>query len=167
MYKNIISFIIAVNLIFPYFKQDPIMIGLSGAYSMLASGYNTVGVNPANLAFSKGVSINLMNMNEKSAKFSIGDIVKHRHFNFRGVIYDVDFEFNNSEELYESIPKDVRPRKDQPFYHLLAENNEITYEAYVSEQNLIVDSSNEPIRHPMVNEVFSEKRGSGYYKPSN
>ena len=66
-----------------------------------------------------------------------------------------------------SIPKDVRPRKDQPFYHLLAENNEITYEAYVSEQNLIVDSSNEPIRHPMVNEVFSEKRGSGYYKPSN
>tara|TARA_B100001029_G_scaffold165151_1_gene156597 strand:- start:2067 stop:2387 length:321 start_codon:yes stop_codon:yes gene_type:complete len=106
-------------------------------------------------------------MNSKKAKFSIGDVVKHRHFNFRGVIYDVDFEFNNSEEWYESIPKDVRPRKDQPFYHLLAENNEITYEAYVSEQNLIVDSSNEPIRHPMVNEVFSEKRGSGYYKPSN
>ena len=64
-------------------------------------------------------------------------------------------------------PKDVRPRKDQPFYHLLAENNEITYEAYVSEQNLIVDNSKEPIRHPLVNEVFSEKRGSGYYKPSN
>ena len=106
-------------------------------------------------------------MNSKKAKFSIGDVVKHRHFNFRGVIYDVDFEFNNSEEWYESIPKDVRPRKDQPFYHLLAENNEITYEAYVSEQNLIVDSSNEPIRHPMVNEVFSEKRGTGYYKPSN
>ena len=106
-------------------------------------------------------------MDSKKAKFSIGDVVKHRHFNFRGVIYDVDFEFNNSEEWYESIPKDVRPRKDQPFYHLLAENNEITYEAYVSEQNLIVDSSNEPIRHPLVNEVFSEKRGSGYYKPSN
>ncbi len=106
-------------------------------------------------------------MDSKKAKFSIGDVVKHRHFNFRGVIYDVDFEFNNSEEWYESIPKDVRPRKDQPFYHLLAENNEITYEAYVSEQNLIVDSSNKPIRHPLVNEVFSEKRGSGYYKPSN
>ena len=103
----------------------------------------------------------------KKAKFSIGEIVKHRHFNFRGVIYDVDFEFNNSEEWYQSIPKDVRPRKDQPFYHLLAENNEITYEAYVSEQNLIADSSGEPIRHPLVNEVFSEKRGSGYYKPSN
>jgi len=106
-------------------------------------------------------------MDSKKAKFSIGDVVKHKHFNFRGVIYDVDFEFNNSEEWYESIPKDVRPRKDQPFYHLLAENNEITYEAYVSEQNLIVDNSNEPIRHPLVNEVFSEKRGSGYYKPSN
>tara|TARA_B100001559_G_C16468976_1_gene607991 strand:- start:417 stop:737 length:321 start_codon:yes stop_codon:yes gene_type:complete len=103
----------------------------------------------------------------KKAKFSIGEIVKHRHFNFRGVIYDVDFEFNNSEEWYQSIPKDVRPKKDQPFYHLLAENNEITYEAYVSEQNLLVDSSGEPIRHPLVNEVFSEKRGSGYYKPSN
>ncbi len=106
-------------------------------------------------------------MNAKKAKFSIGEIVKHKHFNFRGVIYDVDFEFNNSEEWYKSIPKDVRPKKDQPFYHLLAENNEITYEAYVSEQNLIIDSSGDPIRHPLVNEVFSEKRGSGYYKPSN
>ena len=106
-------------------------------------------------------------MDSKKAKFSIGNVVKHRHFNFRGVIYDVDFEFNNSEEWYQSIPKDVRPRKDQPFYHLLAENNEITYEAYVSEQNLIIDQSNEPIRHPLVNEMFSEKRGSVYYKPSN
>ena len=67
----------------------------------------------------------------QKAKFSIGDIVKHKHFEFRGVIYDVDFEFNNSEEWYQSIPKNVRPRKDQPFYHLLAENDEITYEAYV------------------------------------
>ena len=61
-------------------------------------------------------------MAANTAKFSIGDIVRHKHFNFRGVIYDVDFEFNNSEEWYKSIPKDVRPRKDQPFYHLLAEN---------------------------------------------
>ena len=106
-------------------------------------------------------------MYSKKAKFSIGDVVKHKHFNFRGVIYDVDFEFNNSDEWYESIPKDVRPRKDQPFYHLLAENNEVTYEAYVSEQNLMVDNSKEPVRHPLINEVFSEKRGSGYYKPSN
>ena len=112
------------------------------------------------------LSLNI-SMNTKKAKFSIGDIVKHKHFNFRGVIYDVDFEFNNSEEWYQSIPKDVRPRKDQPYYHLLAENSEITYEAYVSEQNLLIDSSGEPVRHPLVNEVFSEKRGAGYYKPSN
>ncbi len=101
------------------------------------------------------------------AKFSIGDIVKHKHFNFRGVIYDVDFEFNNSEEWYTSIPKDVRPRKDQPFYHLLAENNDITYEAYVSEQNLVNDDSDEPIRHPLIEEIFTGKKGSGYFRPSN
>ena len=103
----------------------------------------------------------------KKAKFSIGDIVKHKHFEFRGVIYDVDFEFNNSEEWYQSIPKNVRPRKDQPFYHLLAENDEITYEAYVSEQNLLIDDSDEPIKHPLIEEIFSGKKGSGYFKQSN
>ena len=108
-----------------------------------------------------------MNQKEKKAKFSIGDIVKHKHFDFRGVIYDVDFQFNNSEEWYQSIPKDVRPKKDQPFYHLLAENNEVTYEAYVSEQNLTIDNSKKPVRHPLINEIFSEKRGSAYYKRSN
>ena len=102
-----------------------------------------------------------------TAKFSIGDVVKHKHFNFRGVIYDVDFEFNNSEELYRSIPKDVRPRKNQPFYHLLAENNDITYEAYVSEQNLIIDDSDEPVKHPLIEEIFTGKKGSGYFRPSN
>jgi heat shock protein HspQ len=106
-------------------------------------------------------------MSENKAKFSIGDVVKHKHFDFRGIIYDVDFEFNNSEEWYESIPKDVRPRKNQPFYHLLAENNEITYEAYVSEQNLATDDSDEPIRHPLIEEIFAGKKGSGYFKPSN
>ena len=103
----------------------------------------------------------------QKAKFSIGDVVKHRHFDFRGVIYDVDFEFNNSEEWYQSIPKNVRPRKDQPFYHLLAENEEITYEAYVSEQNLLADNSGDPIQHPLINEIFSGKKGSSYFKPSN
>ena len=101
------------------------------------------------------------------AKFSIGDVVKHKHFDFRGVIYDVDFEFSNSEEWYESIPEDVRPRKDQPFYHLLAENNEITYEAYVSEQNLVKDDSDMPIKHPLIEEIFTGKKGSSYLKPSN
>ena len=103
----------------------------------------------------------------QKAKFSIGDIVKHKHFEFRGVIYDVDFEFNNSEEWYQSIPKNVRPRKDQPFYHLLAENDEITYEAYVSEQNLLADlmTLDEPIKHPLIKEIFSGKKGSSYFKP--
>ena len=93
-----------------------------------------------------------------NAKFSIGEIVKHRHFDFRGVIYDVDFEFNNSEEWYQSIPKEVRPRKDQPFYHLLAESNDVTYEAYVSEQNLLIDNSKEPVKHPLIEEIFSGKK---------
>ena len=106
-------------------------------------------------------------MNPKRAKFSIGDIVKHRHFDFRGVIYDVDFEFNNSEEWYQSIPKEVRPRKNQPFYHLLAESNEVTYEAYVSEQNLLIDNSKQPVKHPLISEIFVGKKGSGYLKLSN
>ena len=101
------------------------------------------------------------------AKFSIGSIVKHKHFDFRGVIYDVDFEFNNSEEWYQSIPKEVRPRKNQPFYHLLAESNDVTYEAYVSEQNLLVDDSKQPIRHPLISEIFVGKKGTGYLKISN
>ena len=102
-----------------------------------------------------------------AAKFSIGSIVKHKHFDFRGVIYDVDFEFNNSEEWYQSIPKEVRPRKNQPFYHLLAESNDVTYEAYVSEQNLLVDNSKLPVKHPLISEMFVGKKGSGYLKLSN
>ena len=106
-------------------------------------------------------------MTANIAKFSIGSIVKHKHFDFRGVIYDVDFEFNNSEEWYQSIPKDVRPKKDQPFYHLLAESNEVTYEAYVSEQNLLADNSKQPVKHPLINEMFIGKKGSNYLKLSN
>ena len=106
-------------------------------------------------------------MSINKAKFSIGEVVKHRHFDFSGVIYDVDFEFNNSEEWYQSIPKDVRPRKNQPFYHLLAESNEVTYEAYVSEQNLLIDDSNKPVKHPLIEEIFIGKKGTSYLKPSN
>ena len=106
-------------------------------------------------------------MSTNIAKFSIGEVVKHRHFDFRGVIYDVDFEFNNSEEWYQSIPKDVRPKKNQPFYHLLAESNDVTYEAYVSEQNLLIDDSKEPVKHPLIKEIFVGKKGASYLKPSN
>ena len=89
-----------------------------------------------------------------SAKFSIGQLVKHRLFPFRGVIFDVDPVFNNTEEWWQSIPEEVRPRKDQPFYHLLAENAETEYVAYVSEQNLLPDDSGEPVRHPRVRNLF-------------
>ena len=98
----------------------------------------------------------------QKAKFSIGDIVKHKHFEFRGVIYDVDFEFNNSEEWYQSIPKNVRPRKDQPFYHLLAENSETFYSAYVSQQNLLPDSESGPIHHPDIDNLFSDVSNGRY-----
>ena len=93
-------------------------------------------------------------MKERQAKYAIGDIVRHRVYSFRGVTFDVDPTFSNSEEWYNSIPEDVRPTKDQPFYHLFAENAETEYVAYVSEQNLLPDTSNEPVRHPQIAEVF-------------
>lgn len=89
------------------------------------------------------------------AKFQIGQIVKHRLYPFRGVIFDVDPVFSNTEEWWNSIPEEVRPRRDQPFYHLLAENDETEYVAYVSEQNLLADVDPAPIRHPQVSEYFS------------
>jgi len=98
------------------------------------------------------------------AKFKIGQVVRHRVFPFRGVVFDIDPEFNNTDEWYEAIPADVRPHKDQPFYHLLAENAETEYIAYVSEQNLLIDTSNEPLRHPQVAEIF-ERDEKGSYKP--
>ena len=102
----------------------------------------------------------------RTAKFKIGQVVRHRLFPFRGVIFDIDPEFNNTEEWYQSIPAEVRPRKDQPFYHLLAENAESEYIAYVSEQNLLPDNSGEPIRHPQVAEIF-EQDEKGAYRPRN
>jgi heat shock protein HspQ len=93
-------------------------------------------------------------MPERTAKFRIGQVVKHRLFPFRGVVFDVDPEFSNTEEWYEAIPEEIRPNKDQPFYHLLAENAEAYYVAYVSEQNLVIDDSGEPVEHPQVGELF-------------
>ena len=100
----------------------------------------------------------------RTAKFKIGEVVRHRIFPFRGVVFDIDPEFNNTDEWYESIPADVRPNKDQPFYHLFAENAETEYIAYVSEQNLLRDTSGEPLRHPQVAEVF-DRDDSGSYRP--
>jgi heat shock protein HspQ len=88
------------------------------------------------------------------AKFGIGQVVKHRVFSFRGVIFDVDPVFANTEEWWLAIPAEVRPRKDQPFYHLLAENDEGGYVAYVSEQNLLPDTSGEPVGNPNTSLIF-------------
>ncbi len=89
------------------------------------------------------------------AKFRIGQIVRHRHYAFRGVIYDVDAEFSHTEEWWQAIPEAIRPAKQQPYYHLFAENAEGPYEAYVSEQNLLLDDSGEPVSHPEIAGFFS------------
>jgi heat shock protein HspQ len=97
------------------------------------------------------------------ARFSIGEVVRHRMFDFRGVVFDIDPVFANSEEWYQAIPEDIRPRKDQPFYHLLAENAESSYIAYVSQQNLLPDDENEPVDHPAIAGMF-EPFAKGRYR---
>jgi heat shock protein HspQ len=94
--------------------------------------------------------------------FSIGDFVRHRLFNFRGVVFDIDPVFANSEEWYQSIPEPVRPSKNQPFYHLFAENAENSYIAYVSQQNLLADHQQGPINHPGIDAVFEGWNGDQY-----
>ncbi|MDF1608967.1 heat shock protein HspQ [Hoeflea sp. YIM 152468] len=101
-------------------------------------------------------------MTLKHAKFQIGQIVKHRIFPFRGVIYDVDPVFANTEEWWNAIPEHIRPLKDQPFYHLLAENDDTEYVAYVSEQNLLTDDSDRPMRHAQVAELFGPQMDGVY-----
>src|SRR5437588_1504024 len=99
------------------------------------------------------------------ARFAIGEVVRHRLFDFRGVIFDVDPEFANSEEWYEAIPEALRPPKQQPFYHLLAENAESAYVAYVSQQNLLADDSDEPVDHPAIATMFNREDGSYRLRP--
>jgi len=100
-----------------------------------------------------------------SARFAIGEVVRHRLFDFRGVIFDVDPVFTNSDEWYEAIPEALRPSKDQPFYHLLAENAESSYVAYVSQQNLVADESDEPVEHPAIASMFDRKDGHYRLRP--
>ena len=101
-------------------------------------------------------------MKSQLAKYGIGQVVKHRKYPFRGVIFDVDPEFANTEEWWLAIPEEIRPRRDQPFYHLFAENAETEYVAYVSEQNLVAETSPEPVRHPQVDEVFVRNEDGNY-----
>ena len=98
----------------------------------------------------------------REAKFRIGQVVRHRVHPFRGVIFDVDPVFANTEAWWLAIPPELRPRKDQPYYHLLAENEKTTYVAYVSEQNLLPDETGRPVRHPQVGELFGALRGGCY-----
>ncbi|MBS0254798.1 MAG: heat shock protein HspQ [Proteobacteria bacterium] len=97
-----------------------------------------------------------------AARFAIGDVVRHRHFGFRGVVFDIDPVFANSEEWYEAIPIEVRPRREQPFYHLFAENDEGSYIAYVSQQNLIADAEGGPVDHPQLAGLFEPFAGGRY-----
>jgi heat shock protein HspQ len=98
----------------------------------------------------------------RTAKFAIGQVVRHRIFPFRGVVFDVDPVFNNTEEWWLAIPEEIRPAKDQPYYHLFAENADSEYIAYVSEQNLLPDESDEPLRHPQISEFFDARKGPRY-----
>lgn len=103
-----------------------------------------------------------MQTQNRVAKYCLGQVVRHVDRPFRGVIFDVDAEFTNTDEWYESIPEDIRPSKDQPFYHLYAETEATYYIAYVSEQNLVLDSSGEPLNHPEVCEMFGEFENGRY-----
>ncbi len=96
------------------------------------------------------------------AKFSIGQVVRHRKFPFRGVVYDIDPIFANTDEWWKAIPEESRPTKDQPFYHLLAENDNSYYVAYVSEQNLLEDETGEPVEHPEVSSMFGHLANGKY-----
>ena len=100
----------------------------------------------------------------RNAKYQIGQVVRHRLFPFRGVVFDIDPIFSNTDEWYESIPAEIRPHKDQPFYHLFAENAETQYVAYVSEQNLLPDESGEPVRsNPQIDEMFVRGDDGAYH----
>lgn len=90
----------------------------------------------------------------RHAKYQIGQIVRHRLFDFYGIIFDVDPVFSNTDEWYESIPKEMRPDKNQPYYHLFAENDRSHYVAYVSEQNLTIDEQTLRISHPDIRQIF-------------
>lgn len=117
-------------------------------------------ISPKRALFRKDGGIKTMMRTR--AKYNLGQVVRHRKHPFRGVVFDVDPEFSNTEEWYEAIPEDSRPVKDQPFYHLLAENDQSYYVAYVSEQNLVADYSGEPVGHPDVPEMFGNFDGGAY-----
>ena len=112
----------------------------------------------------KGTAAPRTKRRARMAKFAVGSVVRHKLYPFRGVVFDIDPVFDNTEEWWLSIPPELRPKKNQPYYHLLAENAETEYIAYVSEQNLLEDQSGEPVRHPQIKEMF-DKKPDGRYQP--
>ena len=93
------------------------------------------------------------------ANFSIGDLVHHKLFDYRGVIVDADPRFMLSDEWYETVARS-KPPKDQPWYHVLV--HDATHETYVAERNLEPDASGVPVRHPMIEVCFSSFRDGHY-----
>src|SRR3990167_3634052 len=135
---------------------------------LLASGLFSPRRNPISLGrdrasfFSPQAGRDISAPPVSSARFSIGDVVRHRMFGLRGVVFDIDPVFANSEEWYQSTPEDIRPPRDQPFYRLLAENDENSYVAYVSQQNLQSDAEAGPVDHPSLDEMFEGFRNGRY-----
>jgi len=93
------------------------------------------------------------------AQFSVGDLVHHKLFGYRGVVVDVDPRFMLTDEWYENVARS-RPPKDNPWYHVLVHN--ATHNTYVAERNLEADASIEPIQHPMVALQFNEFKDGRY-----
>ena len=94
-----------------------------------------------------------------SARFSVGDLVHHKLFDYRGVVVDVDPHFMLTDEWYENVARS-RPPKDMPWYHVLV--HDATHNTYVAERNLEPDDSNEPIRHPLVELTFATFENGRY-----
>ena len=101
-------------------------------------------------------------MRMRKAKYNLGEVVRHKKHPFRGVVFDIDPTFSNTEEWWHAIPEESRPSKDQPFYHLLAENDQSYYVAYVSEQNLVPDPQGGPVEHPDLPDLFGDFEDGRY-----
>lgn len=95
----------------------------------------------------------------EAAKFSVGQLVHHRLFDYRGLIFDLDSEYQGSDEWYEQVARS-RPPKDEPWYRVLVHGAE--HDTYVAEQNLEPDDSGKPIVHPALTELFDEPRAGTY-----
>lgn len=135
---------------------------LSGAAPQIVSSIHGLVMWTRKGGRSYTISGGCFDMLKTQAKYHLGQILRHRKHPFRGVVFDVDAMFSNTEEWYDAIPEESRPDKDQPFYHLLAENDQSYYVAYVSEQNLVPDETGEPVDHPDLPDLFGDFEDGRY-----